>query len=158
MVLSMKMCPKCSAACQDNDVICQNCGYLFSPEGEGAPQAPQSAYANGPEPEKYTGNDGFAVAALVLGIISVVGDCCYGLGLLLGIPALVFGILSLVRAKKRGTGINGMAIAGVVLGGVSIILGALFLLSIYLNRGEIANYVRQYLQIMKENGYGTSST
>lgn len=155
MVLSMKMCPKCSAACQDNDVICQNCGYLFSPEGGGTPQ---SAFANGPEPEKYSGNDGFAVAALVLGIIGVVGDCCYGLGLLLGIPALVFGILSLNRARKRGAGVNGMAIAGVVLGGVSVILGVLFLLSLYANRGEIANYVRQYLQMMKENGYGTSST
>lgn len=29
----MKQCPKCNTACEDNDMVCKNCGYLFAPEG-----------------------------------------------------------------------------------------------------------------------------
>lgn len=29
----MKQCPKCNTACEDSDMVCKNCGYLFAPEG-----------------------------------------------------------------------------------------------------------------------------
>ena len=28
----MKTCPHCNTSCEDNDIVCSNCGYLFSAE------------------------------------------------------------------------------------------------------------------------------
>ena len=53
---------------------------------------------------------GLSVASLVLGIISLTGP-----GLLLGIPAIIMGAISL---KKQQTG-RGLSIAGIVTGALS---------------------------------------
>lgn len=152
----MKLCPKCSAVCEDDDVICSNCGYLFSPVGFESQQPSEPARPGRPagSPAK---TDGFAVASLVLGIVGVVGICCYGLGAVVAVIALVFGILSLVRARKRGTGVNGLAVAGVVLGAVGVVLGVTFITYLVLHRAEIGEAVREYMQYLKENGYVASS-
>jgi hypothetical protein len=31
----MKQCPRCTNTCEDNDVICSKCGFLFTPAGFG---------------------------------------------------------------------------------------------------------------------------
>lgn len=152
----MKLCPKCSAVCEDEDVICSNCGYLFSPAGFEPQQAPEAPYIAGPA-GKPARADGFAVASLVLGIVGIVGDCCYGVGAVLAVVALVFGILSLARSRKRGAGVSGLAIAGVVLGGVGLILGVTFVTYLVIHRAEIGEALRQYMQYLKENGYVASS-
>jgi hypothetical protein len=62
--------------------------------------------------------DSKAVVALVLGAFSLF--CCGWLGMVLGIPAIVFGALSL-RDIRRSDGILGgraLATAGIVLGGI----------------------------------------
>jgi hypothetical protein len=64
---------------------------------------------------------GLSIAAMVCGIISIVGVCCY-IGLPVAIVALVLGIIALV--KKYGG--RGMAIAGVVTGCVGLIINVLF--------------------------------
>ena len=64
-----------------------------------------------------------AIAALVLGIIGLVMAWIPAVnivGIILGVLALIFGIIAIVKAKKTGTG-KGMAIAGVVLAGVTIV-------------------------------------
>jgi hypothetical protein len=60
---------------------------------------------------------GFGVAALVLGIIGVVFCWVPVLGLLLGLLALIFGIVGYARAR------GGMSIAGAVLGGITVVIG-----------------------------------
>jgi hypothetical protein len=60
---------------------------------------------------------GFGVTALVLGIIGLVFSWVPVFGLLLGILAVVFGVLGYIRAR------GGMAIAGAVLGSITVVIG-----------------------------------
>lgn len=59
-----------------------------------------------------------AVAAMVCGAVSLTGP-----GLLLGIPALVLGVIAL----KRGDSGRGLSIAGIVTGAVSTLLSLIFI-------------------------------
>jgi Domain of unknown function (DUF4190) len=64
-------------------------------------------------PPAKTGTNGFAIAALTLGILWICG-----LGSLL---AVIFGIVGLKQAKSRGQAGKGLAIAGIVLGSLGLI-------------------------------------
>ena len=68
---------------------------------------------NTPEPERK----GFAIASLVLGILSLVLCCLFG-GVL-GIVGLILGIVSLVKKESK----MGMAIAGIITSAFGIIFG-----------------------------------
>ena len=63
------------------------------------------------------GNDGKAVASLVLGIMSMV--CCTGI--LTAIPAIILGVLARrdIMRSQGAIGGEGMAIAGIVTGGIA---------------------------------------
>ncbi|MFE3518108.1 DUF4190 domain-containing protein [Streptomyces sp. NPDC059166] len=110
----------------------------------GAPSSPSAAYGYPAAPSAgygYPGYPGYAgqqpwgpapanglgIAAMVLGIIAVVGFCMWGLGVILGILALIFGIIGRGRAKRGEATNGGMALAGIILGSVSIVIGAVFL-------------------------------
>jgi Domain of unknown function (DUF4190) len=77
---------------------------LPPPPGTFAPAPPA-----GPAP---TQGNGFAIAALVLGILGFVFP------LICGIPAIVFGVIGRTRAKEGGPN-GGLALAGLILGIVS---------------------------------------
>ena len=68
-------------------------------------------------------NDAKAIAALVLGILCLVGALCW-MGAPLGIPAVVLGVLSHRDIRRAGgmLGGGGMATAGIVMGAI----GSLF--------------------------------
>lgn len=89
-----------------------------SPEGQ---PTPEPYYYEPQKPEKT----GLAVAALVLGIISVVLSCM-GFNIIIAIIAIILGAVYL---SKKQAARRGMAIAGLVLGIVSI---ALFILMVVL--------------------------
>lgn len=63
---------------------------------------------------------GFSIASLVLGIAAILLVWVLGLGLLLAVAAVVFGILGLKQSR-------GLAIAGIVTGGLSLAVGLLVL-------------------------------
>lgn len=67
------------------------------------------------------GTDGVAVAALVIGILSLLTSW-FVLGGLGGVIALVLGLVALGRIKRNRSGGRGMAITGVVTGALSIII------------------------------------
>jgi hypothetical protein len=100
-----------------------------TPQGSwGPPPAPAYGYPAGgypgwapPQPA------GMAIAALVLGIAALV--LCWTAigGLLLGLLAVVLGIVALRRARRGVAGGQGRAIAGLVTGALGLVLGALFL-------------------------------
>lgn len=85
-------------------------GPGFGPSGPVPPPPPAAWPAPGsgpvPPPPSSTGTDGFAVAALVLGLIPI---CAGTLG-------IVFGVVGLRRIRTSHRGGRGMAIAGIVLG------------------------------------------
>jgi hypothetical protein len=76
-----------------------------------------------------TATNGFAVAALVLGIVAAVFFWTVVLGILLGILAIVFGAVGLSRVTA-GAPSKGLATAGVVLGVVSVIASIAFIVVI----------------------------
>jgi hypothetical protein len=71
--------------------------------------------------------NGFGVAAMVLGIVGVVMFCVWGLGIIVGVLALVFGILGRKRARRGEANNGGMALAGIILGSIGIVVSAVFL-------------------------------
>lgn len=85
----------------------------FSPP----PSPPVPPVGGAPSP-----NNGLAIAALVLGILTFV---C--LGPIAGILAIVFGFLGMKKANEMGGTGKGMSIAGIVLGIVGTVASILFL-------------------------------
>ncbi|MEU9864792.1 DUF4190 domain-containing protein [Streptomyces sp. NPDC047971] len=71
--------------------------------------------------------NGMGTAAMVLGIIATVGFCMYGLGVVLGILALIFGIIGRKKVQRGEATNGGMATAGIVLGAIGILISSLFL-------------------------------
>ena len=70
---------------------------------------------------------GYAIAGLILGILSVIFSCCYGLGFVLGIVGLVFTIM----ARKSGNK-EGVCTAGLILSIVGVVLGIImFILTVF---------------------------
>ena len=71
------------------------------------------------QPQPPAGN-GLAVASLVLGIIGCVIFCFPPLAILLGLIAVVLGVIAISQAGPVG---NGKAKAGLILGVLAIVLG-----------------------------------
>ena len=59
---------------------------------------------------------GFAITALVLGILSVI-CCCFGLGWVTAIPGIIFGVIAI--AKKHDG--KGCSIAGIICSAIAIV-------------------------------------
>ncbi|MFC8295995.1 DUF4190 domain-containing protein [Streptomyces sp. NPDC057242] len=106
--------------------------------GYGYPTAPTPVTTSGYGYPGYPGHagqpgwqqppsNGTGTAAMVLGIISVAGFCLYGLGALLGILALILGIVGVKKAGRGEATNRGMAVAGIVLGAIGTLIGAVFL-------------------------------
>nr|WTB33998.1 DUF4190 domain-containing protein [Streptomyces sp. NBC_00830] len=71
--------------------------------------------------------NGLGIASMVLGIIAVVGFCMWGLGVVLGVLALILGLIGRGRAKRGEATNGGMALAGVILGSIGIVISGAFL-------------------------------
>src|SRR5438477_2606973 len=100
-------------------------GYAPPPGNWGGP----GGY--GPPPPGYGGQQskGLAVAALVLGIVGVATFFIF-LGGLLGIVALVLGIVAIRQTQKGQASGHGMAVAGTVLGGAAIVITAIYAIAV----------------------------
>jgi hypothetical protein len=64
-------------------------------------------------PTEQKQSNGFAIASLVIGIIALLGSCCYG-GLL-GILGIIFGIVAIKKSQSQGMSIAGIATSAVAL-------------------------------------------
>jgi len=96
---------------------------------EGLPTAPPPM-PGAPAVAPASESNGFAVAALVLGILSLVMFFTIWLPFLLGVLAIVFGSLGISRANKIGGKQKGLAIAGLVCGAVGMVIAILFIVLI----------------------------
>jgi hypothetical protein len=83
--------------------------------------------------------DGFAVTSLVTGILTVVLCWLWPLALILGVLALVFGLISYNKNK------SGMALAGTICGGVGLLLMIAFVIFVVaVARNVTTNYPSYY--------------
>jgi hypothetical protein len=76
-------------------------------------------------------SNGMAVTALVLGIVSLPLLIFFGLGGLLGIAAVVVGIIAVRRVNRGEATGRGMAIGGIATGAISALLGVLIIIALF---------------------------
>lgn len=82
-------------------------------------------------------SNGLATASLVLGIISILLFWSFGFGVLLGILAIIFGVMGNNKAKDLpGQPLAGRAKAGLVTGIIGTIGGVIFFVFIFAAVGE----------------------
>ena len=95
----------------------------------GAYQDQQTTYGYTPAPAQQQKN-GLALAAMILGIIGLLGILTIVGGFIFGLIALILGIVGLRKADKiTGPGARrGMAISGIVMGAIATILSGLMLI------------------------------
>ncbi|MCX2181553.1 DUF4190 domain-containing protein [Streptomyces sp. SKN60] len=100
-------------------------GYGYPPAPAPAPYPGYGAgYGGQPPGWGQSPSNGMGTAGMVVGIIAVVIFCFYGLpSLILGILALIFGIIGKKRVQRGEANNSGQATAGVVLGAIGIVLG-----------------------------------
>ena len=85
-------------------------------------QPPPGGYAPPPAPPAQT--NGMAIAALVCGVLGIVGSfipVVMYFTAVLAVLGIIFGVMGMKKAKQIGSG-NGLAITGLVLG----IVGTIF--------------------------------
>ena len=89
-----------------------------------------NTYQQQPPPPATRPGAGLAITALILGIIALLFFWTVIIGVLLGLVALVLGVIASGRAKRGVSSGRGMALTGAILGLLgllgSIAVGALF--------------------------------
>lgn len=98
------------------------------PEG----QYPQGQYPPGGYQAPPRRRNGMGTAALVLGVVALVLVLLLifsPLGAFLGLLAVLFGILGIMRANRGEADNRGQAVAGLVTGGIALLVGVFFTLS-----------------------------
>jgi hypothetical protein len=102
------------------------------PDGGGQPAAWAGYASSGPNwGTAAAPSTGLATTALVLGIVSLPLLVFVGFGALLGIAAIVVGIVALRRANRGEAGGRGLAIGGIATGAVSVVLGILIVIALF---------------------------
>ncbi len=81
------------------------------------------AYTPAPPPQ----GNGIAVAAMVLGILSILLCFAWFISPIIALLAIIFGALGLGKAKKIGGRGKGMALAGLITGIVGMVIGIFIL-------------------------------
>lgn len=112
-------CAKCGKQIPENTKFCVNCGEPVGQDNQSHQVIGQSGQPN--QVIINTGNgqgSGLAVASLVCGILSMVFCCVSFLGLILGVLAVVFGVIVLVSGSNG----KGMAIAGILTGSIGFVI------------------------------------
>ena len=86
-----------------------------------AAEEPKETMPEGTGPEKKI--RGFGIAAMILGILSILLICVQPFGVVLAVAAVVLGILGVVKTQGKG-----MATSGIVMGGISLVTGVIILI------------------------------
>jgi hypothetical protein len=99
------------------------------PEG----QYPQGQYPPGGYQAPPRRRNGMGTAALVLGVVALVLVLLLlfsPIGAFLGLLAVLFGILGIMRANRGEADNRGQAVAGLVTGAIALLVGVFFTISI----------------------------
>ena len=96
-------------------------------------QGPAGSYPAPGYPAAPSRRNGMGTAALVIGVVAltlVLLLLFSPLGAFLGLLAVLFGILGLLRANRGEADNRGQAVAGLVTGAVALLFGILFTISV----------------------------
>jgi hypothetical protein len=100
--------------------------YTEQPQGQ-YPAPPQGQYPTARR------RNGMGTAALVLGVVGLVLVLLLlfsPIGAFLGLLAVLFGILGIIRVNRGEADNRGQAVAGLVTGGIALLVGVFFTISI----------------------------
>jgi amino acid transporter len=103
--------------------------YGTPPPGYGPPPAQGYGAPPGYAPGGYgaPARNGMGTAALVLGILSLLGTLTVIGGFVLGLLALIFGIIGRKRAQRGEATNGGAALAGAIMGGIALAITILLI-------------------------------
>lgn len=110
----------------------QGAGYQGQQPGAHQQGQPYDPYASPTPAGGWSGappaqpRNGLGVAALVLGILAIVTCFTAVGGVLLGVLAVIFGVVGVRRAGRGAATNRGVALAGTITGALGLILGAVF--------------------------------
>ncbi|MDQ2837932.1 MAG: DUF4190 domain-containing protein [Actinomycetota bacterium] len=100
-----------------------------------------------PVPARTSSGSGMATASLVLGIIAAVSSFTVFGGIILGLLAVIFGIIAVRRAGRGEATGRGRAVAGIVTGVLGIVLaGALIAFGVSVLNSPAGKNLRSCLQ------------
>jgi membrane-bound ClpP family serine protease len=105
----------------------------YPPQGPPPGQGPAGSYQAGGQPAASGRRNGMGTAALVLGVVALVLVLLLlfsPLGAFLGLLAVLFGILGLIRVNRGEADNRGQAVAGLITGAVALLFGVLFTISV----------------------------
>mgnify|MGYP001323082984 CR=1 FL=1 len=95
---------------------------------------------NGYVPPAPAGNnDTVGIIGLIAGIVGVLMSCCWPLGLVLGITALVCGIIANSRGQR-------FSVAGIVLGIIALLLGVIFMILSIANLMYFPEFMDEFMR------------
>lgn len=104
----------------------QNQAAGYPPPQQGTPGY-GAAPGYGTAPAKP--RNGLGIAALILGILAIIGIVTVYGAIILGIIAIVLGIIGRGRVKRGEATNGGMAISGVVLGIIAVVIAAVLIVA-----------------------------
>ncbi|MFJ4695684.1 DUF4190 domain-containing protein [Streptomyces sp. NPDC088766] len=102
------------------------------PGGYGHPGPPgygaTPSYGGTPGPYGWPGmqpapSNGMGITAMVLGIVAAVGFCLWPVAIIVGVLALIFGLIGRSKANRGEATNPGQALAGIICGAVGLALG-----------------------------------
>lgn len=114
---------------------------------------PNSGYAEPVVPENYgadqSQSNGLGVASMVCGIVALPIMCCTNVGsvisIILGIVAIVLGIVQLAKHGKKG-----MAIAGIICGALALVICVILLIiGVYMIQSGAYDEIMRQLEMMQ---------
>lgn len=115
--------------------------YGQNPYGQAAAQQdpygtdPYGQGAHGQQPAPAPPRNGLGLAALIVGIVSLLLAIIPGVGLI-GVVAVVLGVIALVRVRRGVATNRGVSITGVVLGGLAVVAAVVWLVVIFVFLGS----------------------
>lgn len=140
----MKQCQKCGSNNEDYVLYCNACASSFeteTPENNNSNYKPNS---NPNMPQERT--SGLAIAAMVLGIVGLIFLCCYGIGIIMSILAIIFGFVAKSNIKNSYGEIkgDGFALTGIILGFLSIAIVIILILVFVLFLGNNQEFMKAF--------------
>lgn len=127
--------PQYDAQAQYNEAPQYDAQAQYAQTQYAQPQYAQPQYA-APQPVKKSNKIGFAIASLVLGIVSILMCCCCEIGALFGIPGIILGGIAI---SKKYDG-KGMAIAGVICSVIGIVICIVYWILFALGMMDYSSY------------------